>query len=273
MEKSKEKSRNLMGWIPIISMLIAVGALFVSIRSCSHDSEQDAFIKEMQYVQNTMNYHPRIVFKETPVITRCMIDTAMIHIDMNKFIEAMYKGEAPYIDMQYQLLISYKFIFTNIGESLGKLVAIVSADTLSSIPVIRNKLLGDYDHISSFRPFGRFSKSELLPFSADTIHWEHTEKVTFFFNNEFAVHVAIFYENELGQLFDTYYIQHCTVTQGMLPYMIDRGKLHLGDISKATKIFPDEFFPSYHIYESNDGASIKNKFEKYGRQFLNEMNN
>ena len=255
--------RNIELWLSIASIIVAGGALLISAKSCIRDEQQDKYIKEVAYTQNAMQYHPRIVFAESPRIIKCMMDTAKVHLNLDDFLKNIEIGKPPLLDIQFELLLTYQLKLTNIGESIGSLFAIVTADSLSSIKIIRERLLSDTYPYIKIKPFGRFMKTALLPLAADTVVFEITEKVSRLEDDEFAVHLMLLYENEMDQMYDTYYLQHCTMSTDSVPFIVDDGKLILGDITRAIRIYPYEFVPTYYYYKEAEAELIRNKFEDY----------
>lgn len=189
--KSDEKSQRK-------SLIISIIALVVTIISSCYlfyrDTVQDQRVEQLEYKNDSMNYRPRLEIVGKPSIKAINIKADSV------------KPSGEFLDAYSKLSFTAELKFKNTGNSTGRIIAQIEADTVSGYDNIRTMLLSYRRNEAKFisEPWKEFFLlKEVLP--TDTTILEVHHEFDFVSNSQAVLHLLILYENELNNLYDTYY--------------------------------------------------------------------
>ena len=109
------------------------------------------------------------------------------------------------IELDAQLSLKFKMNIFNDGYQKASLILNFIADTLTDVDFMRDVILTkridkiEYKNI----PAPNYMINELQPGDATELSFNHN--IQFFRDRKFTIHYILFYENELGILYDTYF--------------------------------------------------------------------
>lgn len=175
-------------------------ASLVAFRQCNQDSK----FEEYNFNISALQYRPIIEIIDQPWAKNHSFKFNPQHLfDKIQIPMAFPKDSIKDISVEsFDVLLRTKV--RNSGNAISKLVLIVGIDTITDSPVLRSLLK------NNFRPhklipeyFKPEFKSELLPGDSTIIDYKVSLQLRDTINI-FNYHFLILYENELGQLFDTY---------------------------------------------------------------------
>lgn len=246
--------------VSLLGLIVVFGFSLINLfRSCNQDQQ----IAQLTYQVNAVNFQPKIRIVDTPVLKKYWFDSTLVKISMKDFFSPDTTSEIPTYAIKKPVNLTLNLKLINSGNSLGKILAVLTADTTSDEPVLRKMLLdGSFkEQRSSFFP--PYLNTELLPNDMDTLEYTHQEQVDFIDNQYFTLHLLILYENELGHLYDTYYWSRAKLEELLFPspfgvkgnriYMLTRKsfKIALKDLVTFTnsKI-------SYNTYDDRKQAEL-----------------
>jgi len=226
-----------------IKVTLSIVTTILLIIAFCRDCRQDRQIESLQYTDKAMKYRPIIKIAENPIIYDKNVSLKEVIIDSvsrNTHITLILDS----LKTQYGLI--------NTGNSIAKIIAVISTDTLSAIDRLRNDLLN-----KKFRDiyYNRIIiKNELLElYPNDTTYVNINYPIKFIKKNEFILHLLILYKNEIGNLYDTYSWTKIKINEEF--------RFHT-DI-KLNKIYADEkIFIPYQSSLSSDVYYSKNEAQK-----------
>lgn len=92
----------------------------------------------------------------------------------------------------------------NTGNSDAKIIGYVLTDTITDNQVLKEYIKqGKTKGVSIDSIFTKHRFHELTPGDTSSISFTHTLRYPI--DNKFVIHLIVYYENELGQLYDSYY--------------------------------------------------------------------
>jgi len=184
----KTTKRNI-----IISVIaIGVSMIAIGIDYCQHKS-----LKKLQYEFNSINYRPTIK------IENILLTAFLERIDSINFSKYLIDTMTD-IKVNSKIQTDINFDLINIGNSTAKIVAAYCIDTVSGDAKLREliyKKVIELQFDSSNNEF--YTYWHLLPSDKDKLKFHKT--IDFINKNIFTIHLLLFYENDLGMLYDTYY--------------------------------------------------------------------
>lgn len=182
--------------------IITIGiSLFALIRSCVTDSKLD----EANYRISSVEHRPRLKLSNPEILSINISVDSISSVANNKSSDSVSNL---YVDID--LRIKVKVI--NIGNSTAKVSGWVITDTLSERDIIRTEIFKNHNveykgiGVQLDTPIFPHYLQELAPQDSSFIEFKY--KVQSFSDKGFTMHILIYYENELHQLFDTYYWAH-----------------------------------------------------------------
>jgi hypothetical protein len=193
--------------LTLIVAIMALGLSFFSfLRSCSTESE----LKETNYALYSIEHRPRLKFSN-PRIDSLALTSEPIPIKQTTDIADSIGNALVRIGMKLKIKA------TNIGNSAAKIVGWAIADTLSNQPILKNFIKDRYRKNLESNNDLNFPHlyEELTPF--DSCIFELKYSPQFIIDNKFIIHIVVFYENEIEQLFDTYYWISVNTNEIILP--------------------------------------------------------
>jgi len=204
-----------------------------------------------------MEYQPKIVMIDKPVITDLSFPRTEVPINIFDFIAQDSNSGIPTYDLNVQVSINLRLQCVNSGNSLANIVGIVYSDTTSDLDFLRDKFLDKKFKGFQTNLFPPFSKNEVLADNTDTARFDFSMDINMIANQLFTLHFLLFYKNSLGNYYDTYYCSQYKLEELLFPSpfaIVDNKiiatnqywKVALGDMysfvnSKSTyKIYCDE---------------------------------
>jgi len=260
--KTNEKSQKL-------SLRISIFALFATIFSSVYlwhrDTQQDQKVERLEYKNDSMNYRPRLEIIAYPFIESIALKPISIK-PADEFLNA-------YSKLRFRAELKFK----NTGNSTGRVLALIHADTLSGDDNIRAILLSDRRKTAKFNitPWKEFFPiKEILPSDTTTFKIDH--EFDFVSNAQAVFHFLIFYENELNNLYDTYYWARFklnpVIAGSMKHTMIDSAKMLIRtDVAFARKDLQNAILfqdgnQSMYLYNKQERSEILKFLEAQARK-------
>ena len=234
----------------LLTVIIAIIALGLSVasffRSCSTESE----LSKINYSISSIDYRPRVKLSN-PRVSTILLSTDSIPIkETNDESDSI--GE---LLMKIEMIV--KIRATNIGNSTSKLIGYVIADTLSTEPILKQFI--EEKRINSPETNNNLKfphiYQELTPFDSCELELKYTPQ--WISDNIFIIHVLIFYENELEQLFDTYYWVTVKANEIVIPNPLFSNK----NLDELTNM-QTEIFKIIDIKDENNYSTIYSKEQK-----------
>ncbi len=196
------KSFGIGNWFAILS-LFAVILNFVcdELRNIKYD--------EINYFTNASTFRPQIIIKDTPVISEANFENMFFGNDslQAEYVDSLLKHSGikeDLIKFPYFINIKIKYNFQNIGNSLARIIAFYYTDTISTNPILRDSFLDRSFHKLNIgtQALDEFYGKEILQGGNQSLDFSYS--VNFSSNKEFTIHFLILYENEIGNIYDTY---------------------------------------------------------------------
>lgn len=157
-------------------------------------------LDSLQQIINSQTFRPQLQLSSTPTIDLAVLKSS------GKVITPINPNNLPppgsTIDVEYDLSIRMNLVVSNVGNHLAAVVAFICMDTMSFSPRLRDVILNR--ELDTSR-----SKTKLNPYLLE-VSAKDTTTITFeadlnFVKNEAdTLHCLILYQNEFGNLFDTY---------------------------------------------------------------------
>lgn len=130
-------------------------------------------------------------------------------------------------------------------------------------------ILGDSFKFSSSAFFPEYMNNELLRDGLDTLRYTFKDEIDFVNDQFFSLHLMILYENELGQLYDTYFWfpSKFKPLDFPSPFIVKDQKIFMREgivkINIAKKYLVSFMKPkiSYEQYSEKQTLLIKGRFE------------
>jgi len=239
-----DKNKEL---LTIIFTVIAIGLSCASFyKSCSTDSK----LEMTNYAISSIEHRPRIKLSNPQIHTLTLTSDS---IPVKKSTD-----EADSIgNLSVKIKMQVKIRATNIGNSTAKIIGWVIADTLSNDPFLK-QLIKD-------RPLNNAGTNNELKFPhlyqdltpLDSCYIELVYNPQWITNNKFIIHVIVFYENEIEQLFDTYYWITVQTNEIVFP-----NPTYYRNNSLMLKKFQSEILKTVIIKDENNYSSIYSEDQK-----------
>ncbi len=173
---------------------IAIAALLISVFSLYHDVDQDNKIDEVANTTQALTFRPHLTVYRIP------------DVDPHPFDPTPIKdGNPDTSTIAFRVRLKCVARVLNDGNCGALLQAQAWTDTVSGGPTIRS-VLRDPASLETlhFQPFPDFyNLRELQPDDTLSLAFNHVvRKAT---DATFVLHLLMLYENDAGQLYDTYY--------------------------------------------------------------------
>ena len=183
-EKVKDKWGLVFG---SLALVISVLSMFWTYQEYERNLTQDETINEINYAQLALAHQPR--WEVTQSIHQTNFQPVNEDID----------------EVIYEIDVTSEITFKNSGNSLGRLVALMTKDVQSGEANLR-RILHDPDSegttLVTQEYEGYFPYVELSPGQTKTIPFN--TKVRYAHNGWGSLHFLVIYENQAGVFFDTY---------------------------------------------------------------------
>ncbi len=245
--------------ILVTSIISSIGVLFAiifSVISLYHSCDNKKSIEKI----NSVNYRPRIEVINYPKV-RMTSDTLKS--------ELITLRESGTLDIPIYIKVSFEAEIINSGNSTAILQLLLWADTTSVNSLLREKVLEK--QLSNIEVFDPFFQNDLLPEMADTVKVFIEKNIQFTLNETFTLHMLFIYENELDNIYDTYYWAQFSCKPIIIPiskYLVTKEQKVIGFMGVTTVAEKDifEFIQSkssFHNYFDREEKAIKNILQKY----------
>ena len=230
--KSKEENKVVERGLKLVPILISIVALLYTFISDWHQNlkfeKQNLKVDSLNYILNSLKYKPVLEFSQSPWIIRpqllldslpippvlvdsvnkrlilkhgISIDSAKRYLESVKNIKADSAGT--FLIHSFSFLT--KFYLKNTGNSKATILAYAIIDTFTEEPYLREKLLNivhKKDSLYHFDFFPLLFNNELQPGSEILVE-KRTSLIHL--DESIMLHILILYENEIGNIFDSYY--------------------------------------------------------------------
>lgn len=233
---------------PDIVGLIALG--LSSLATCNDCADREQTERHHQE-QVGLSFHPNLDIIKVEFVSSKM------KVDLSTPIQEIPSNDG-YIDLPATLEVKFRFFVHNSGNARAVNISYFFTDTTSGDLILHNifhdpKRQIDLTELSK----GYYSRDQLD--SGDTIKYWPTYQVQFYKDSTFTIHALFLYENEAGQVFETYYreryvtypipLDNLTINK---PVNFDIAKF-LRSVDKST---------NYRMYTKQEGESLYDLIEK-----------
>ncbi len=236
--------------INIGTFVIAVLAFGLSFWSFTKSCSTERDLKKTNYSLSSIEHRPRLKFSNP------QIDSLTLSYDSIPLKQSTDIADS-IGDISGNIEIKIKINTTNIGNSTAKIVGWIFTDTLTTEPILKRFIKEDHRYNTESNNYLKFPHlyEELTPFDSCNIELKYTLK--WIIDNKFIIHIVVFYENEIEQLFDTYYWISATTNEVILPTEI----IFRNNPGVLSNLQPDEF-KIIDIKDENNYSSIYSDKQK-----------
>lgn len=261
----------------IISLSGILLVTLFSIINLLTDQAQGSKLEKIEFQLSSIKFQPKLKIVDKPKIIKIWSDTSNILKDSRDLIVSESVNDTPTFEFPIQFNTAVNLKITNIGNSLGKILLIAYSDTTGDIDLLREKIKVD-EAVRSSKQFPDFTESEILANAVDTIDLQFELPIQFVDKQLFTLHFLILYENELGNIYDTYYWSEYKIEDIIFPfgYRNENGKLVLLKNVVMT-ISIDELFKfkrsksSYHTYKDKKTTDTIRKNIKQRIKYIEKV--
>jgi hypothetical protein len=229
-----------------LAFLAFMLSIYSTFKSCSSEKE----LKRTNYEFASIEHRPRLKLSN-PTITSISLKADSLPLKRTKSIKDSI-GE-----VLSELSLSLNIKITNIGNHTAKFDGYVLSDTTAEDPMLKRLLKNPValkNNSKDTLVIPHIYK-ELSPL--DTMNISLSYSPQYIKDDKFIIHLLIFYENELGQVFDTYYwITFQT------HYVIVPNPLYFGNNKQMKIKMARAIFKSVEIKDENNYSSPYSDEEK-----------
>ena len=169
------------------SNIIAFVALIISMLVFWNDCSNEKKLKDLQFGLDAVNYKPFITISNFR-----LTDIEEPNMDFDK--------------MSSNLNVNIHFDIENKGNNLASIIFVTCQDTISGTDIARRRFYSSLkDKKIRTKKINRnnyYDRLNILPGEKRTESFNHT--IHAFKDNTFTIHVLVLYENEIGNLYDSY---------------------------------------------------------------------
>lgn len=241
--------------LTLIVAIVAIGLSILSfIKSCTTESD----LEKTNYALSSIEHRPRLKFSN-PQINLLTLSSDSIPIKLTN-------DPADSIgDLKVNIEMKVKICVTNIGNSTAKIVGWTIADTISNEPILKQFLKDKNRFKLESKNDLKFPNlyQELTPFDSCNIELKYTPQ--WIKNNKFIIHILLFYENEIDQLFDTYYWIIVKTNEIILP-----NPIFINNNRDTFNNLQSEMFRIIDIEDENNYSSIYSEQQK--KELIEKIN-
>lgn len=196
-----------------INIGISVGAIVISISAIFYDAFQNREIDKLQYDLNGLNYKPII-----------KVDNILLTSFEEKTDSIIFQGElnnsTGFVKMNTRIETNITFELKNIGNSNARIIAAFCIDTVSGDDKLRELIYRKgLNPIKDSSNNEFYSHWQLQPGESDKLRFH--KSIDFVKDETFAVHLLLFYKNDLDMLYDTYYWAKFQKKDLLIDFMVD----------------------------------------------------
>ena len=234
----------------LLTLIVAIVALGLSsisfFRSCSTESD----LKKTNYSLSAIEHRPRLKFSNP------QIDSLTLTYDSIPLKQSTDIADS-IGDISVNIEMKIKINTTNIGNSTAKIVGWTITDTLTTEPILKQFIKEGHRYNTESNNNLKFPHlyEELTPFDSCNIELKYSPQ--WLIDNKFIIHIVVFYENEIEQLFDTYYWISATTNEVILPATI----IFKNNPGVLKNLQPDKF-KIIDIKDENNYSSIYSEEQK-----------
>lgn len=179
----------------VISIFAIILTLFSYIYLYYRHEKEDERFEVLQYETNGIRYRPKLEIVGKPIIERVILKRDSVN------------RSGDFINAYNKLGFTAELNFKNTGNTDAKILAVIQTDTVSGAAFIRDMLLSETMRARKLNKV--YLMNEFFLFKEvsrdDTTSFKVNHELNFITNSEAVLHFLVLYENELGNLYDTYY--------------------------------------------------------------------
>ncbi|GEM_PF-6365989 len=248
---------------PMMANLLSILALALSVavglRQCSYQ-------KDLDYQNLASEHLPKLCLAEKPHVRSARFISESLSAQK---LDSIAKGSItgiPQDTLCFHAALSCSLRLVNVGNASAKISCISYTDTLSWLPLLRQRALEPSDRKS----LGSVEEKamEILPGDTTTeiVEWE----VACGDSVQFILHMLILYENEFGNLFDTYvwsrFSFRMPISEFLMPVPPPGPRLYRTVIEPRPAerfIWPSEKdINSTQVYSRDDAAQMRSALQR-----------
>ena len=257
----------------IVSVIFNVAQYFQNKSQIEDNRLARSEVDSIKYIENGLSFRPRLDLVGSPEIKFYKLKNVSKEI-FNPFYESQkYNDTTNTVTGKMEIVPSYKFI--NNGNSLCKIKFYTVLDTFTNASILRTKIL---DAIQT----GKIKIENMDSYFKATIPADSTVQIEIPLDLQFIkedranLHFIIYYENELGNLYDTYvwaeienipliyrpkigYNKQKKMLYGTLEEMVIKDKFKCAKVNTDTKLY--DRITAKEIINYLDTAKIKTSID------------
>ncbi len=176
--------------------IIAFLAIIISIITLFYTCSNDKKIEEINYRITSIEHKPHIDVAKIEIVS---LENKIDSIEQSNYNNSPEDTLSLYMSS----IITFKINIVNMGNTNAKLDCVCIIDTTSQDDFLKKLLTRQkLDSIENQLEF-TYPLIELKP--SDTMSVSFERSIQWIKGNIFTIHILFFYENDLKQLYDTYY--------------------------------------------------------------------
>lgn len=233
-----------------INLTFQILAIIISVFALTISTCNDRKLEKINYKLSSIEYRPRLIISEPEIVKlNYIIDSIPVKKEINK--------DDSIADVFAKFDLELRLKITNSGNHTAKILGWAITDTLSDSPILKSILKESNRKRKISEDTIKFSYqlTEVRPNDFCFIRVRHTPQ--FIKENKYILHVMLFYENEIGQLFDTYYWLNLKTNEIVIPnpFIFENDSLKMSEFAK-------ELFRIIETQQENNFSSIYSDKEK-----------
>lgn len=233
--------------LTLLFAILALGISFFSfLKSCSTETE----LERTNYTISSIEHRPKLKLSN-PQIQALTLTTDSIPLKSST-------DEADSIGtLLMKIEIQARIQVTNIGNSTSKIVGWAICDTLSTEPILNQFIKKRQRNNKETKNDLKFPHlyQELSPTESCDLALKYSPQ--WINGNKFIIHIIVFYENEIEQLFDTYYWITVFTNDIIIP-----NPTYFKNDPVALKKIQSEMLKVIDIKDENNYSTIYSKEQK-----------
>jgi hypothetical protein len=237
-------------------------AIIISIISLCYDRSQNDKIDKQQYELSAINYRPCLV------IDTIMFDSTSFRIKTAD-LTGQVNDSTGLITVKGEIFVKTKIRIRNTGNSNAKVILAATVDTICGLKKIRDELFSlNYNFFPDSIMMDSPYYIDIMP--NKSYDYIINNKFSNFKENKIELHFFILYENEIGQLFDSYCwvkLKHSELNIDIKGNENEKSYIINNEIKDVKLSFQqnESIYFSTDIYNLEDNMKIKKFLKEYGK--------
>ncbi|MBN1181589.1 MAG: hypothetical protein JXB49_04820 [Bacteroidales bacterium] len=250
------KTSDKISFGALLVALVSLSLAWIStVKSCKSSDELQKTNERITAIE----YRPRIRFYN-PIVTSIQLNIDSLPPKTTTNIKDSIG------DVEAQITLKLRLSYKNIGNSTAKMIAFYLTDTISEKQSIKDIMFSPSKVLFNKNDKIKIPHSlEELTF-LDTSYIEIERKIMYISNNRFTIHLLAYYQNELGDYYDTYYWINFKTSTLLIPnpeYSEEEFKKfiqnHSNEIVKVAELYDENNYST--VYTEEESLKLINLFD------------